>query len=513
MTSWSEGYVSDIAYSIGYYREMTPDHVGYAALSLGKHPGGALRPKRVLELGFGMGLGFVLGAAANPQTEFEGCDFNPEHIMHARALAEGAGLTNVTIREASFQELAAEAREGQHDLDIIQLHGILTWVSDDAHRAIVEIARKRLKPGGLLYVSYNCMPGWAPMLPVQRLMREHAKRHSGSSLQRTAGAVQAVKQLIDGKGRFFAANPAIEQRIEKLGTMQASYLAHEYLNENWFIFHVADVAEMFGQAKLTFLGSATIAENIDGVSVPAEMREMVAQAADPIWKETLRDIAGNKQFRRDLYARGVTNLNNHETLRQLHATRYTLAMPRSAITFKLPSLMGELDAKPEIYGAIADLLADEIVPFDAILTLPALAEVGLGGTLQALALMVHAGQVLPILGEPETDLEPARRFNRMLAGLAAQGRIHNFVAAPLARAGLPATSTEMLMLGAVLDGKENDPPQIALHVHEMLRRLGISLNKDGKPVTDPVELQQMLAQEVKSFLDGKLPLWKRLGVV
>ena len=322
MTSWSEGYVSDIAYSIGYYREMAPDHVGYAALSLGKHPGGAVKPKRVLELGFGMGLGFVLGAAANPQTEFEGCDFNPEHIMHARALAEGAGLTNVTIREASFQELAAEAREGQHDLDIIQLHGILTWVSEDAHRAIVEIARKRLKPGGLLYVSYNCMPGWAPMLPVQRLMREHAKRHSGSSLQRTAGAVQAVKQMIEGKGRFFAANPAIEQRIEKLGTMQASYLAHEYLNENWFIFHVADVAEMFGQAKLTFLGSATIAENIDGVSVPAEMREMVAQAADPIWKETLRDIAGNKQFRRDLYARGVTNLNNH---------RDAAAAPRHAL--------------------------------------------------------------------------------------------------------------------------------------------------------------------------------------
>ena len=56
------------------------------------------------------------------------------------------------------------------------------------------------------------------------------------------------------------------------------------------------------------------------------------------------------------------------------------------------------------------------------------------------------------------------------------------------------------MLGAVLDGKENDPPQIALHVQEMLRRLDITLNRDGKAVTDPVELQQMLAQEVKSFL-------------
>ena len=182
MTSWSEGYVSDIAYSIGYYREMAPDHVGYAALSLGKHPGGAVKPKRCLSSVSAWGFGFVLGAAANPQTDFEGCDFNPEHIAHARSLAEAAGLTNVTIREASFQELAAEASEGQHDLDIILLHGILTWVSDDAHRAIVEIARKRLKPGGLLYVSYNCMPGWAPMLPVQPLHARASKLTTGNSL-------------------------------------------------------------------------------------------------------------------------------------------------------------------------------------------------------------------------------------------------------------------------------------------------------------------------------------------
>ena len=31
-----------------------------------------------------------------------------------------------------FQELAAEAREGNHDCDITQLRGILTWVSQDA---------------------------------------------------------------------------------------------------------------------------------------------------------------------------------------------------------------------------------------------------------------------------------------------------------------------------------------------------------------------------------------------
>lgn len=513
MNPWSEGYVSDIAYSIGYYREMAPDHVGFAALSLGKHPGGAVKPKRVLELGFGMGFGFVLGAAANPQTEFEGCDFNPEHVIHARALAEAAGLKNVKIREASFQELAAEAQEGQHDLDLIQLHGILTWVSEDAHRAIVEIARKRLKPGGLLYVSYNCMPGWAPMIPVQRLMREHAKRHSGSSVQRSAGAVQAVTRMIEAKSKFFEINPIIEKRVAKFASLEASYLAHEYLNENWFIFYVSDVIEMFGKSKLSFVGSATIAENIDSVSVPQEMREMVSQASDPIWQETLRDIAGNKQFRRDLYGRGVTALNNLEAIHNLYNTSYTLAMPRNAVTLKLPGLIGELEARPEIYGTIADLLANDLVTFRAIIKSPALQEVGMSGVLQALGLMINAGQVLPVLGEPEADHAPGKRFNRMLAELAGQGRIHNFVAAPLVRSGLPATSAEMLMLSAVFNGGKDDAPQIALHLTEQFKRLGISPNREGKPITDPVELQQILAKDVRNFLDNKLPLWTRLGVI
>lgn len=513
MTSWSEGYVSDIAYSIGYYREMAPDHIGYAALSLSRQPGGTVRPQRILELGFGMGLGFVLAAAANPETHFEGYDFNPEHVIHARGLANAADISNVTIREASFQDIAEEAWERQHDVDLIQLHGILSWVSPEAHAAIVEIVRKRLKPGGLVYVSYNCMPGWAPMLPLRRLMLDEARRTPGSSLQKTAAAVQALRGIAEAQGGYFAANPALKQRVEKLGEMSVSYLPHEYLNDHWHIFHMADVAALFAQAKLSFVGSATIAENIDAVSVPEPMREMIAKTSDPIAKETLRDIAGNKQFRRDIYARGVTTLTNLETIQALHETSFTLALPRDGMTFKIPSLLGELDAKPEIYGAIADVLADHIVPFDVILTLPALAQIGVGGTLQALALMIHAGQVLPIIGEPERDHGPAKRFNAELARRAAQGRIHHYLAAPVARAGIPATSTEMLMLGAILAGKEDDPAAIAMHVHDQLRRLNISLNRDGKAVSDPVELQKALAEDVSAFLKGRLPLWKRLGVV
>ncbi len=514
MVSWAEGYVADVAYTLGYYREMAPDHMAFAAISIGKNPGGALRPQRVLDLGFGMGLGFIIGAASNPKTIYEGCDFNPEHILNARSLASSSGLTNVVIHEASFQELAAKATDGQQDCDIIALHGILSWVSEDAHRAILEIIRKRLKPGGYVYVSYNCMPGWAPMIPIRRYMLDQARAAAGGSMAKTAAAVQGLRAMLAGKGRYFTANPALEGRIEKLASMAMSYLPHEYLNEHWHIFHVADVARMFSDAKLSFVGSATIAENIDGVCVPAEMQPMVAAATDPIWKETLRDIAANKQFRRDLYARGLAALNNHEAIRLLQTTKYTLAVPRPAVTMKIPGPLGELDCRPDLYGPLADLLADSIVPFDAIITMPAFASVGIAGALQALALFVNAGHVLPIMTEPEVEVAPAQRLNRHLASLANVGRVNNFLAAPVARAGIPVSSIEMLAFSALVGGTQAEVSQLTYQVGEQMSRLTIIPNdKDGKPIQDKAEIQAKLTTDITIFVEQKLPLWRRLGVL
>ena len=163
--NWTGGYVADLGYTAGFYRETAPSHMAFAALALGKSPGRALKPHRILELGFGQGFGLALLAAANPDVTFEGCDFNPEHVAHARRLTDGAELSNLSVTESSFEEAAKHG--GDNDLDIIILHGILTWVSPAGQAAIVDIVRQRLQPNGIVYVSYNCMPGWAPLAPIR----------------------------------------------------------------------------------------------------------------------------------------------------------------------------------------------------------------------------------------------------------------------------------------------------------------------------------------------------------
>ncbi|WP_187273071.1 class I SAM-dependent methyltransferase [Methylobacterium sp. WL69] len=513
MTAWTEGYVADIPYALGFYRETVPAHIAFSALAVGKHPGLSLQPKRVLELGIGMGLGFIINAASSPDTEFEGVDFNPLHIAHSRGLADAAGLTNVSLREASFQDLAREAQEGQHDTDIIVLHGILTWVSADAQEAIVEVARKRLKPGGILYVSYNCMPGWAPVLPLQRLMRENAKRVAGRSDVQTGSGMELVQALITEGAKYFTATPSLAVRVEGMLKHERNYLAHEYLNANWFIFHFADVAAMFGRAKLDFVGSATIIENMDLLAIPQGVRPRIAAESDPIFRETLRDIAINKQFRRDLFARGGSATTPSEQMGLLSKMQFALAVPRAKATFKIPSPLGELDGSADIYGAVLDCLADGPAALERIVQLsPFQRAGGIGAALQAVSLLVHSGQVLPAPLVPASDRGPSQRLNRVIAEKMGQGRTYSFLAAPVVGSGVPATNIELLLLAGIL--AEPSLGVDALADDLVVRMGGIGLNwvDEGKTVTDSAESRSRARRDADLFLAEKLPLWRQLGV-
>ena len=40
---------------------------------------------------------------------------------------------------------------------------------------IIDFIRRKLKVGGVMYISYNSMPGWAVVAPLQHLLLEHSE--------------------------------------------------------------------------------------------------------------------------------------------------------------------------------------------------------------------------------------------------------------------------------------------------------------------------------------------------
>src|SRR5690606_22347226 len=169
MQNWADGYFTGSHYTYGYFDYLSPVQQRFALLLNGLDCPLSDSPHHC-ELGFGQGVTLNIHSASNPGC-YTGTDFTPDQAVFAADLASRARNRSLRVLDDSFADFHARADLPQ--FDSISLHGIWSWVSDDNRRIITDIIRKRLKPGGILYLSYNCLPGWANIQPLQKLIELH----------------------------------------------------------------------------------------------------------------------------------------------------------------------------------------------------------------------------------------------------------------------------------------------------------------------------------------------------
>ena len=131
MSGWGGGYVTDITYMTGYYRQQSPSVIALGCLlgGVASPLPGPDDPLSYLELGCGQGFGALVLAASNPHWKVTAVDFNPAHIAAARAWAAQAGLDNVNFLEADLATLAEDPASAQvPEADFVSMHGLWSWV-------------------------------------------------------------------------------------------------------------------------------------------------------------------------------------------------------------------------------------------------------------------------------------------------------------------------------------------------------------------------------------------------
>jgi hypothetical protein len=166
-------------------------------------------------------------------------DARPGH--RRGTLAAGGGALTLHFSETGSADtprvreirIAHNAREDLPQFDIVALHGIYSWVADEHRRTIVRFLDKRVKPGGLVYVSYNALPGRANAAPMRHLMALHGRQTGGPTAGRLEPALEFIGRVAEAKATHFAAQSDFADRLAKLRKLQANYLAHEYLNDAW----------------------------------------------------------------------------------------------------------------------------------------------------------------------------------------------------------------------------------------------------------------------------------------
>ena len=432
---WSDGYITDIEYTAHFFHVMGPAHLRFILAMKGVEVSTDGADFNYMELGSGQGLTSLVLAAAHPRARFFANDFNPAHIQRSRRLAAAAGLENVTFLETSFADLGDA---GLPQMDFIVLHGIYSWVSPENQQAIVRFAGRHLKPGGMLYASYNVTPGWAPVEPLQRLVRMYAARLPGTSDQRMAGAVRFVEGLADAGAAFLKASPMLPATLERMKG-KSSYTAHEYLNGHWELLTHAELAAQLGEAKLRFAASADATDLVERfVLAEPAARFLAGFDGDPL-RETVKDYLRNNNFRRDIFVRGGVAMKAGAQARRLGTLSFALARPRGACALSVKFPVGTVQLAVAPHTAILDALAEGP---RTMAELAALADAGnLGETARRMAALVAAGHVAPCAAGWAGAADPAaeqatRRLNQVMLDEGRDGAPFTVLASPVLGSGV-----------------------------------------------------------------------------
>jgi SAM-dependent methyltransferase len=510
--NWTAGYVTDLEYTYGYYRELSPNLLRLACLSAGIAPP-SMENLHYLELGFGQGLSINIHAAAL-DGEFWGTDFNPSHVAHARALT-GASGSGARLFEDSFAEFVA--RTDLPDFDIVGLHGIWTWISDENGRVVVDFIRRKLRPGGLLYISYNCLPGWAPSMPLRHLVKLHTDFAAGATGMRTKlnEALAFAQQVIDSGAFYFRGNPAVAERLKKMSEQNRSYLAHEYFNRDWRIMAFSDVARWLDDAKVSFVASAHLLDHVEAVNLSESGQKLLSSISHPVLRQSVRDYFVNQQFRRDVFSKGTRALSPLERMEAFRQQPFALAMHASNVPMKVTGSLGEATLHEQVYRPIVEALADNDYapkPLGEIAAHPDLGSVQFSQIIQAFLVLTGAGYVHPAREPSRQGRARCAALNRYLCDRARSSADVSFLASAICASGILVSRFEQLFLLAAQNGRKF-PKDQAQFAWDLLAAQGERIIKDGKTLEVAEQNVDELFKRATEFADKRLPVLKGLGVL
>jgi SAM-dependent methyltransferase len=507
MSDWGAGYITDTSYVLDFCRVQVPAMLSFAALAGGvEGPGGGGEPISYCDLGCGQGYTASLIAAANPDAQVLGIDFNPSHVANARGLAQSAGLANVMFREAGFQELAEEPPVPQ--FDIIASHGVLGWVSAENRRALVAAVAKWLRPGGLFYVSYDCMPGWAGVAPLRRIMaRGFAPRPGLSSAAALALALAYADALRAADARYFKLFPDVESRLARLKNAPPRYLAHELLTRDWEAFSFGQVAEELSAAKLVYVGSAYLTDEVDRVNLTEAQQQFLAGIDDLVLNQESRDMLLGRQFRRDVFAKGATATSPARLRARWLETRFALTCPDGDFDMTFETSLGKLQLRPDIHGPLIEQLrAGPITLREAIERAPALADQWIS-TVDGIKVLVGRGDLQPSLPAAGDASRKASvdAFNRAVLARVTDPGEPASLASPVTGGGVRVDRMSRFYL--LVRSQKGDPAPVIARLMQHVA----TAEKQEAPLSEEAA-RDVALKEIERIETTVVPMLRKVGI-
>jgi methyltransferase-like protein/cyclopropane fatty-acyl-phospholipid synthase-like methyltransferase len=316
MSSPQANTYDEVPYESFSFPQTHPDRLATVATLFALKPAPVERC-RVLELGCASGGNLVPMASDLPDSSFVGIDLSARQVADGVRAVEELGLKNLELRHASI--LDVDASYGQFDYVIC--HGVYSWVPANVQDKILQVCATRLNPDGVAYVSYNTYPGWHLRGLVRDVMRYHARRFAAPAdrVRQSRALLNFLAETTKNNSDAYAV--LLRQELEPLRKAPDSYLYHEHLEEVNEPTYFHEFAERAAAHGLQYLGESKVGTMVARNFGPEVERTLKALAEDVVQMEQYMDFVRNRMFRESLLVRAGSRPNRNisvETVRPLH---------------------------------------------------------------------------------------------------------------------------------------------------------------------------------------------------
>jgi SAM-dependent methyltransferase len=499
---------SEPAYTALYFPQQSPVSINYLAKCHNVTVPAIDEPFSYLDLGCGNGVTLNTLAASRPDCSFVGVDMMPDHIANARDDAARGELTNVEYLELDFQGFL------QHDapqFDYITLHGVYSWVDEHERRNVRDIIARFLKPNGLVYVSYNALPGAAVLAPLRDILRNYTETLSGSLIERTLEGLKYLKFLKDNEALYIRNNPMVGAAIDAMFKQDIRYVAHEYLADTHTALGVSDVAEEMAEISLKFCCGARLGSVHAQRAHLRKFQGILDSRPDDVAREAVKSVILNERFRADIYAPadslpGDNPVNSDFSNAVFGAAHLKTWLPRTPARQLTSDILKLFEA-----ASPGDLRLSDLCTIDELQSRPPEAVTDLVHHLVTDEhLRPFAARSIPPTDARKGRYRIAHAYNRAsLSGrLIRTGRC--FLASGVLGDGIAVDMISGLFLTAITDDRVENPIS---YVDGALKATGREWRRKGVAITEPAERTDLLTREYENFRLDTLPLMMRLGIV
>jgi SAM-dependent methyltransferase len=283
------------AYPAFSYPHTHPDHLATMAILHGLAPAPVERC-RVLEVACSDGANLIPMAYAIPGGEFVGFDLAQLPVERAQARIRELGLANIRIFQGDLLEIGADLGR----FDYIIAHGFYSWVPEPVRNRLMAFCSELLNPDGIVFISYNALPGCYLRLMYRDMMKFRARQFDDPE-QGVLAALQFIHFVSQTRQEGDPHRIYLEEQLERMERHALASTYHDELNPEYHPFYFTDFVEQARGNGLDYVCDAEIRPAADA-SYRADIQQTVDEASGGDWikKEQIFDFCRIRPYRETL---------------------------------------------------------------------------------------------------------------------------------------------------------------------------------------------------------------------